>query len=184
VRSLEIISDVPINKGDYPAVLENEAAMLNDMEDPDQRMAVCVHEAAHGVYYRRFGATSLRYYPARATYLPDSDTFRYAYAAIQGFGYPRDRIYDLRDSTKPYVAGGAAIRVFGNFPQAKVSDESDKEKFLADAHADFPDLTDNELEQYWQNAIVEVEQELQDEALQVQIWEGAYHFQAWLLADD
>jgi hypothetical protein len=183
VRSFDKISFVPIEKRNDSRLLAKEAEIMNDMENSDERIAVCVHEAAHGVYYRRLGATSLQYHPPRATYLPDSDTFRCAYAAIQGFGYPRDRIYDLRDSTKPYVAGGAAIRVFGNFPQPKVSDESDKERFLADAHADFPDFTDDELEQYWQNAIVEVEQELQDEVLQIQIWEGAYHFQAWLLAD-
>ena len=184
MRSFDKISFVPIHKRDDSDLLANEAAIMSDMQNPNQRIAVCVHEAAHGVYFKSLGARRLQYYSCRATYLKESDSFRYAYAGIEAFDFPPGISPALLDATKPYVAGDVAKRALAD-PEANVSDAYDKEKFLRDAPQSFPGVTGEQLEQVWQQAIITVERELKDNhALRVTIWEEAYKFEAWLLAND
>jgi hypothetical protein len=106
-------------------VHQAQARLQKQMNDPDHRTRVCIHEAAHEAYFYRAGAKEVHRFGPRIVFPSKSEDRRpfVAGAGVQAISYHQD-VPVLAQFLKAAAAGGVAVRVLLGSKQAM-----DKEDF-------------------------------------------------------
>lgn len=135
-------SRVPTERLFDPRLLEAERVILAAMKDPRARILNCLHEAAHGAYYRRAGAKGLIYHGLFATYDEKTDSFQFGELGIQAdFGSP-GVVNSMIEVARYYVAGGVAVRRLTSSPDGR--DSQDRNDFFSFVRSREPSMGDEE----------------------------------------
>ena len=168
------ISEVPSEKRTDPRFLELCKRIQNS--DPRQIKAVCVHEAAHGIYLRRAGAIDLRRRGTLVGYDVQHDDFFISPAAVAPI-FPTPWNARLDEVARYHAAGGVAMRTLT--AETDVGDEKDLESLREFCNDFFPAQTAN-VHHHWQRAQSEVERDLRNPKFKQEVWEQARDFENWL----
>jgi hypothetical protein len=148
--------------------------------------AFCVHEAAHGIYFLRAGATRLIFGGPTISYDTGQDTFTANAASITAVGYSDEFLgrIGIREwisaMARGYVAGGVAARILAKVPND--GDEEDHRSFLALCNAICAQNTEFTVDRpaAWKQAQDEVARELRIPSLRIEVHQRADEFKAWL----
>ena len=148
--------------------------------------AFCVHEAAHGIYFLRAGATKLIFGGPTISYDSGQDTFTANAASITAVGYSdeflgrigiREWIFAM---ARGYVAGGVAAHILAKVPDD--GGEEDHRSFLALCNAICAQTTEFTVDRpaAWKQAQDEVARDLRIPSLRTEVHQRAHEFKAWL----
>ena len=137
------------------------------MQDPDWRVATCVHEAGHVYYARRAGAVDFRYHgPLEYPERPGD----FGSAAV-GPVFPKEGLkVDLLDIAKWYAAGGVVMRRLVPDFATEDCDANDLDVFKDDIRKRSPEISDATLQNYWVQAQSGIERDLRKPALRRELW--------------
>jgi hypothetical protein len=138
--------------------------------------AICVHEAAHGIYMVRAGAIDLKRRGPKIGY----DTQRgepFVSPAAVAPVFPKPWKADLDAVARYHAAGGISERTLTI--QTYVGDQKDFEDFRSFCDFYFPKYS-IEAQTRWDRAQKEVAQDLRISAFQKEVWAKAFEFRDWL----
>jgi hypothetical protein len=155
--------------------------LLNSIEhtDPTLIKAICVHEAAHGIYMRKAGAIKLRFKSMEIFWDSDKDDFDIAAAAIApDFDEQWEVTSDNIDAVARFhAAGGVATTTLTT--EVNSMDRSDLEHFRLICSG----LSNQSLDalEIWKRAQVWVLNDLRSPQIRSEIWGLEKEFEGWLL---
>jgi hypothetical protein len=175
-------SGIPADKLNDPRVIHKEACINQHLADETYRLQVCLHEAAHAIYYERMDMRSVLIGPS-ISYDHEHDSFDKANATVTATHFifsgvpivgPR---LDIDSSlflpkARVDVAGGVVMRRLANIDDE--GDDYDKKCFFSDfRNGGMPDA---ETQRLWGQAIADVEKDLRSPAFRRQLWDRAREF--------
>lgn len=172
-------TQIPPDKRYHPEVLK----LLDSIENTDPLLttAICVHEAAHGIYMRKAGAIDLRFKGMTIFWDASKGEFDIAAAAIAPtFGDDWKISEDNIDMIARYhAAGGAATITLTS--EVNPMDRDDLDKFRKVCSSIPNAILD--ADKLWREAQAHVLSELQrDHKLKKEIWRLEKEFKTWLLS--
>jgi len=175
---------VPPDKLTDPRLLALEASMLAEMQDPTFRFISCAHEAAHAFYARRAGYQKVDFYGPRIEWdaaldkpVPLSGGVRESECIHATL--PLELIAEI-------AVAGSVFEYRCTESRGKNVEQQDRAEFWAKARKANPELTNDEIEEYWSNAKTKVEKELLSHTIstKAKIRKLAREYDAMLMNDE
>jgi len=173
-------SRVPVEYRNLPLLDQMEAESIAQLKDPNYRWAIATHEAAHGVYRLRAGATKLIYVGPYFFYDIEAKTVQKVVAGISSEWGSLTHL-DFKNVARYCGAGWIWEKeVCPYSTDAEASADRDRAVFDADVHRVHPDATNEEIQMYWGRAEAEVKADLQNLEIRSQIEKLALDFKKFL----
>ncbi len=170
-------SRIPDNRLEDPRLIAEGKNCCEALQDPRYRLQVCVHEAAHGIYLRRAGATELIYHGPVAYYDAAIDEFDIGSAGILG-KFPAEGVNMSAPELARWLAAGGVAKCL-------LTDASD-----GGDGRDFEEFTrmcegygDQAIQLEWEAAKKDIEKDLRSPAFRREVWKLAREFEKWLLEE-
>jgi hypothetical protein len=175
-------SRISVDKLEDPRLKADEKLVLELMQSPSHRLLACLHEATHGYYLERAGAKRLIYHGPTASYDAESDTFDIGKAAIQpDFGGQPVKV-EIETMARWLVAGGVAVNLLTGWDD-EGGDGQDFEWFVRKCLTGSPEMKQEVISAFWEQAKKEVAKDLRSPALRRELWRRARVFEEFLLRD-
>jgi hypothetical protein len=162
------ISEIPDSKQSDPRLPEVQRLMSDDLDNPLWMEALCIHEAAHVVFFAKAGAGTPRIVGPKICYDEQPDRFIPLLATVE-YDEPDTEVeMKLNDDgmllimrARGCAAGGVAAREMTGM--SRVGDAKDFEnvrKYCEDISAEYPANVPLDPAAIWENAQAEVSERL------------------------
>jgi hypothetical protein len=156
------VSECPPNHPDLAGTLQD---IQDKLSDPQFVKAICIHEAAHAVYWAQLGRDTTPDYTVRVRRHPDAGCV-IEYAAVVLVNPAEQREWTALGVAKAHAAGGAVTEIL--VPGYDRGDSEDFNCFQKDILA-VTLATLDDLEKVWETARQEIIAELQNPASDIQV---------------
>lgn len=170
---------LPIQEANAALLDRMEAEAIAQLRNPRYRWAFCVHEAGHGIYRLRVGATKLVFIPPHFVYDAAKSAVQ---TAAAGIGSDFTTFVSFRLMACYCVAGYLWQAKVMNLAEQETEGtaEFDKRVFKEDVRKFYPlnepPVTEEQIEATWQWAIGEVRKDLDDPQIREDVLKLAREF--------